>query len=92
MRKVGEKVTVQYAVASTGGNFNLYLNSEKDFRSKDNFAVVLPAKGRPAKWKEATGATFQGKTIRATGTVKLLKDAPQLEVTDGTQLELVEDK
>lgn len=89
-RKVGEKVTVQYVVASAGGQTNLYLNSEKDFRSKDNFAVVLSPKVRAGKWEKATAATFVGKTVRATGTVRLNKDAPQLEVTDETQVEIVE--
>lgn len=88
-RKAGESVTVQYVVASTGGQFNLYLNSEKDFRGKDNFAVVLTPKGKVGPWAKATGATFQGQTIRATGTVKMSKDSPQLEVTDPRQLEVV---
>src|SRR5262249_154515 len=81
-KKPGERARGQFAVASTGGQTNLYLNSEKDFRSKDNFAVILPAKGRPAKWEKATGATFAGKTIRVSGTVKLSKDAPQIEVSE----------
>jgi len=88
-KRVGEKVTVQYVVASVGGQTNMYLNSEKDFRSKDNFAVVLSPKVRTGKWERATAATFVGKTVRATGTVKLNKDAPQLEVTDETQIEIV---
>ena len=89
-KKVGEKVTVQYTVASTGGQVNLYLNSDKDFRSKDNFAVVLTPKGKTGKWEKAAGDTFKGKTIKVTGTIKLSKDAPQLEVTDEKQLEIVE--
>lgn len=91
-KKVGEKVTVQYAVASTGGQTNLYLNSDKNFRSKDNFAVVLTPKGRTGKWEKAAGETFQGKVIRATGTVKLFKDSPQLDVSNEKQLEIVEEK
>lgn len=89
-RKAGQKVTVQFVVASTGGQTNLYLNSEKNYRSKDNFAVVLTPKGKAGKWEAATGARFAGKTIRATGTVKLSKGSPQLDVTDAAQLELVE--
>jgi alkaline phosphatase D len=91
-KKPGEKVTVQFTVASTGGQANLYLNSEKDFRSKDNFAIVLPAKGRPASLANATGAMFQGKTLRVTGVVKLNKDAPQIDVTEEGQLMIVEEK
>ena len=89
-KKVGELVTVQYAVASTGGQVNLYLNSDANFKSKDNFTVVLTPKGKTGKWDKATGDTFKGKTIRVTGTVKLYKDSPQLDVTDEKQLEVVE--
>ena len=89
--KVGEKVTVQYVVASTGGQANLYLNSTKDFRAKDNFAVVLTPKAKAGKWDKATGATFNGKTIKATGTVvKSTGGSPQVDVTDPAQLEIVE--
>ncbi len=91
-KKVGEKVTVQFAVASTGGQANLYLNSDKDFRSKENFAVVLTPKAKTGPWDKATGETFKGKVIRATGTIKLNKDTPQLDVTDPQQLEFVEAK
>jgi alkaline phosphatase D len=91
-RKVGEKVTVQFTVASTGGNVNLYLNSEKDFKSKDNFAVVLTPKGKTGKWDQATGETFKGKTIKVSGLVKLFKNSPQLDVTDGKQLEIIDDQ
>ena len=91
-KKVGEKVTVQFAVASTGGQANLYLNSDKDFRSKENFAVVLTPKAKTGAWDKATGETFKGKVIRATGTIKLNKDTPQLDVTDPQQLEFVEAK
>ena len=34
--------------------------------------------------------TFVGKTIRATGTIKLNKDNPQLEITDEKELQIVE--
>ena len=89
-KKVGEKVTVQYVVASVGGQTNMYLNSEKDYRSKDNFAVVLSPKARMGKWEKATAATFTGKTVRATGTVRLNREAPQLEIADEKDVEIVE--
>lgn len=91
-RKVGEKATVQFRVASTGGQVNLYLNSEADFRSKDNFAVMLTPEAKSGPWEKAAGSTFKGKTIRATGVVKLNRDAPQVVVTDPKQLEIVEAK
>ena len=66
------------------------LNSDKDFRSKDNFAVVLTPKAKTGKWEKPTAATFVGKTIKATGTITLNKDAPQLTITEAGQLEIVE--
>jgi alkaline phosphatase D len=89
-KKVGEKVTVQFAVGSVGGQMNLYLNSEKDFRAKGNFAIVLPPDARKGKWVKAGADTFTGKTVRATGTIKLNKDAPQLEIANEKDLEIVE--
>ncbi|HVL11390.1 MAG TPA: alkaline phosphatase D family protein [Gemmata sp.] len=88
-KKVGEKVTVQLVVASVGGQTNLYLNSEKDFRAKGNFTVVLPPAVRKGKWQAANADTFVGKTVRATGTIRLNKDAPQLEGADEKDLEVV---
>ena len=90
VKKIGEKVTVQFTVQSVGGKANLYLNSEKDFRAKDNFAVVLPMKAQTGAWAKAGPATFTGKTIRATGTMKLNKDNPQLEIAEAKDLEVVE--
>jgi alkaline phosphatase D len=89
-RKVGEKVTVQFAVGSAGGQTNLYLNSEKDYRARGNFAIVLTPDARKGKWARAAADTFTGKTVRATGTVKLNKDAPQLEIADEKDLEVAE--
>jgi alkaline phosphatase D len=89
-KKAGEKVTVQFVVASAGGQTNLYLNTQKDFRAKDNFAVVLGAKVQTGPWEKAGRDTFVGKTVRATGTVKVVKDAPQLELADPKDLEVVE--
>jgi alkaline phosphatase D len=88
-KKVGEKVTVQFRVGSVGGQVNLYLNSERDFRAKGNLAIVLPPDVRKGKWQKAGADTFTGKTIRATGTIKLNKDAPQLEIADEKDLEIV---
>ncbi len=71
----GAELTVEFVVKSTGGNRNLYLNSEADFRSVENFAVrvssdYFQAAGADAKALfEQTKKEFEGKTIRARGTV-----------------------
>lgn len=91
-KKVGEKVTVQFGVLSVGGKANLYLNSQKNFMSKDNFAVVLPVKFQVGPFAKAGADTFVGKTIRATGTVSLNKQGSvQLELADEKSLEIVKE-
>jgi len=88
--RVGEKVTVQYTVGSFGGKVNVYLNSSKDFTAKDNFAVLLTPKTQVGKWTKPTNEMFVGKTIRATGVIKLNKDIPQLELINPQDLEFVD--
>lgn len=91
-KKVGETAKVQFAVQSVGGKANFYLNSQKDFRSKENFAVVLPTKVQTGPWAKASAATFVGKTIRATGKVSLTKQGSvQLEIADEKSLEIVKE-
>ena len=89
-KKTGETVTVQFVVRSVGGKANLYLNSDPDFRAKDNFAVVIPVKSQTGKWEKAGTDSFLGKTVRATGKVNTNKQgAVQLEITDEKNLEIV---
>ncbi len=89
-KKIGEKVTVQYTVQSVGGKTTLYLNSAKDFRAKDNFAVHLTPKAQTGKWEKAGPETFVGKTVRVTATMKLNKfDTTEMEITDAKDLEIV---
>lgn len=91
-KMVGEKVTVQFTVQSVGGKANLYLNSQKDFKSKDNFAVVLPTKFQTGPWAKAGADTFVSKTIRATGTVSMNKQGSvQLEIAEEKGLEIVKE-
>ena len=91
-KKAGEKVTVQFVVQSVGGKATLYLNSQKDFKAKDNFAVHLPMKLQTGKWEKVGPDTFTGKTIRATGKVEVNKfGQAQLEITEEKSLELVKE-
>ncbi|MBA4190099.1 MAG: hypothetical protein C0467_19105 [Planctomycetaceae bacterium] len=87
--KIGERVTVQYTVGSIGGKVNVYLNSNKEFTAKDNFAVVLSPKVQVGKWEKPTPEQFVGKTIRATGVIKMNKDIPQLDLLNPQDLEIV---
>lgn len=92
MKKVGETVKVQFVVQSVGGKANLYLNSSKDFRAKDNFAVSLPVKLQTGPWAKAGADTFVGKTIRATGKIEMNKQGSiQLEIAEEKALEIVKE-
>lgn len=90
IKKVGAEVTVQFEVA--GGRLigkRILLNSDKDFRSKENFTVVVNETAWTGKFEKATFDTFAGKTIRASGKVTEFKDAPQIQIDDATKLEIV---
>jgi alkaline phosphatase D len=93
LTKVGEKVVIEMKVQATGqakGGTRIFLNSERDFRSELNFTIVLNAAAMKGKWAKATGDTFKNKVIRVTGTVSKFRDAPQIEVNEEGQIELVE--
>lgn len=92
LRRVGQKVVVEMQVQATGqpkGGGRLFLNSEKDFRSDQNFTVVLNAAALKGKWAKET---FKDKVIRVTGTVSEFRGSPQIQVDDEKQLELIEGK
>jgi alkaline phosphatase D len=91
-KKVGETVKVQFVVQSVGGKATVYLNSQKDFRAKDNFAIALSMKAQTGAWAKVGADTFLGKTIRATGKVEMTKAGGiQLEITEEKALEIVKE-
>ena len=93
--KVNQKVVVEMRVNSIGGTVEkrLFLNSEKNFRNKTNFAIVLSPKFFKDQFEKATANTFKDKVIRITGTVTLYKDTQsEILVDDPTQIELVEEE
>jgi eukaryotic-like serine/threonine-protein kinase len=94
-KKVGEVVTVEYVVNSTGetrDKSRIFLNST-NYREKNNFTVVLDMKKLDGPFRTASiddpKKHFQGKTIRVSGKVGLYQDAPQLEIEDLKQIEIV---
>jgi alkaline phosphatase D len=92
-KKVGEEVTVQFDVQSarrtTGDSARLFLNSKANFRDEDNFTVMLTGKALEGIYKDATGDTFKGKTVRAKGKVQLYQNRPEVIIEDEKQLEVV---
>lgn len=59
--------------SSAGSGFNFYFNSEADYRSPANLAIVIEPAVRNeivAKYKGEPDAVFQGKRIRVKGIAK----------------------
>ena len=90
-KKPGESVVLQYEVqAARKTPARFFLNSDKDFRSEDNFTVLIVGKAlTEGKWADATEETFKGKTIRVNGVLSEYDGRPQLQVDDETKLEIV---
>jgi alkaline phosphatase D len=94
-RAKGDTVTVQFVVATgntVSGGKRILLNSHKDFRSDDNFTVVVNEKAMTGKYEKATFDTFKGKTIRVKGTLSEFQKKLQIQVDDAATLEIVEEK
>jgi len=92
LEKIGDKVTVEMKVNSVGGTKEkrMFLNSLKNFSSKESLAIVCMPKAFGDKYAKATAATFLNKTIRVTGVVSTFRDSIQIVVDDEKQLEIVE--
>jgi DNA/RNA endonuclease YhcR with UshA esterase domain len=98
-KKVGEKITVEMTVRTAKDRLEkrgeIYLDAEEDFRDTKNFAVVITragAAGLKQAGVEAPAAHFQGKTIRATGTVKEVDRVPRIEIDEAKQIRVVDKK
>jgi hypothetical protein len=99
IKKVNEKVVVEMTVKSSKDALakrgEIYLDSQEDFRSAKNLAVVITKTGAAAlrdKGVAAPAEHFKGKTIRVSGTVTLKEDRPRIEVDDPAQIRLVKPK
>jgi hypothetical protein len=81
-------------VLSTGGTARVYLNSEKDFKSKSNFAVNFEMKDLEKDLEAAKIANpkeyYLGKKVKVTGTVTLFRGQPQIVVKKLSQIQVVE--
>ncbi|MEZ6139848.1 MAG: alkaline phosphatase D family protein [Zavarzinella sp.] len=87
---VGQEVVVEMKVQSAGQSATrMFLNSEKDFRDKLNFAVVLGKEAFTGTYEKATTATFQDQIIRVTGKVSTFRGEAQIVITDAKQLEIL---
>lgn len=91
--KAGDAATVQMEVkAGRKLGTRFLLNSLKDFRSEENFTIVLEKNAIAGKYKELTEKDLIGKTVKAKGKIQSYKGAMQLAVTDEAEFEIVEAK
>jgi acetyl esterase/lipase len=94
-KKVDQQVTVEFAVRSTGGERNRYLNSASDFSQANNFTVFIPQATMPkfaAAQIKNPDEHFYGKTIQVTGVVTLNRNKPQITISDPAQIKIIESK
>jgi hypothetical protein len=95
IHRVNESVTVEMLVQRTKcctGSSQVFLDSEVSYRDPKNLGVVVTVSGR-AKFAEAgindPTAHFKGKTIRVRGVMIRKEKGPYIEVSDPSQIELV---
>ncbi len=86
---VGEKVTVCGVVADARYLENstskpTFLNFDKPFPNHTFTAVILPS--ARANFSEPPEKSLKGKNVCVTGTVKINKSRPEIEVTDASQV------
>lgn len=94
--RVGETTTVEMTVRAAKDRLEkrgeIYLDSEPDFQSAKNFAVVISRAGA-ASLKEAGIAQpaehFKNKPIRATGKVTEVDKVPRIVIDDASQIAVV---
>jgi hypothetical protein len=89
-KQVGKKLTVEMEVKSVGkGKGVFFLNSEKDFKDEKNFTLFIDKDGAK-KFEEAKldPTSYSGKTVRASGEVKLFRERPEIVITDPKQIRL----
>lgn len=92
---VGETVVVEFTVHSgkkADTSERYYLDSEKDYKSPTNVAVVIPFEAAEAFEKAGVKdilAHFLEKKVRVTGKVTRSSDQTRIFVTDPKKIELI---
>jgi hypothetical protein len=90
---VGKTAEVTFTVLTVGGKANLYLNSQKDWRSADCFTAMLVPTARDELKKLGFDDPFDdliGRQVRCRGELELDRDRVRIVVNDlAKQFELV---
>jgi DNA/RNA endonuclease YhcR with UshA esterase domain len=90
---IGESVTVEGPVAGTdyaesSSGSPTFLNVGVDYPDPGRFTVVIWGEDRSA-FSSAPESTYEGKTIRVTGSVSTYEGATQVEVTSPDAIEII---
>jgi alkaline phosphatase D len=92
---LNKEVTLQMKVAATGqaksGDL-VFLNSAADFRSDDNFTIVLNKDAQDSLSKAGIASPrthFEGKAIRVVGTLSMYNGRPQIIVSAAEKIQVV---
>lgn len=92
---VGEVVTVELTVHSgkkADSSERYFLDSEKDYKSPTNLAIVIPFEAAPAFEKAGVKeilSHYLDKKVRVTGKVVRSSDQTRIFVTDPKKIELI---
>ncbi len=92
---LNKEVTLQMKVAATGqakGGDLIFLNSAADFRSEENFTVVLNKDAQASLSKAGIPLPrthFEGKAIRVVGTLSTYNGRPQIVVSAAEKIQVV---
>jgi hypothetical protein len=93
-KKLDQKCTVEMLVRSTGkGNGVFFLNSQEDYKNKENFTVFINKDGAESLKKAKIDAPltyFKGKTVHVTGTVVLYNKKPEIILDKAEQIKIVD--
>jgi hypothetical protein len=96
---VGKEITVEMTVAAAKDRLEkrgeVYLDCERDFKDPKNFAVVITRSGAASLREQGItdlAGHYDRKSIRATGTVKVVDGVPRIEVDEAKQLRIIEPK
>lgn len=90
---VGQPARVQFAVRnarSVSSGTRVLLNSEKDNRSPKNLTVVLEKSALTGPFEKLDVKSIVNKTIRVNGTITLFNDTKQVQITNASDIEIVE--
>ena len=90
---LGQRKTVSFKVRSAWDRGSVvYLNSEKNQESLNNFSIMIPAQYKTSfveKGLDSVAHFYLGETIEATGTIKFYKGVVMLEVTSFADMHIL---